>query len=385
MSGGAAQARSAAIEAPRPLTRPVKVVYLTGKLGIGGSEVHLARLVLGLDRKQHPAEVIVCHAGGVYEERVLRAGVPVHDIDVQSGYQGILRAVAGIRRVLDRVRPDVLQTYGFTCDLLGSLAVLPRSRVKLITTRRGNEPNRKRQRLYGWMNYVAHTVLCVSEAAQEHARGTEGRHPRRSLVIPNGLDLTPYLAIERPARPLRTIGTVGRLRKVKGSDLLLEAFSRLQSGDLTLRMAGPIFEDETLTREVWGKQLYDSRKDDRGVEFTGEIHDIPDFHASLDIFVLPSRSEGMSNALIEAMAAGLPIVATAVGGNPETLGYGEAGLLVKPEPGAIAEAIQSLLRDPDQARELGRRARERALREYSLETMVRRYQQFYQSLAQPSA
>ncbi|MFN8548679.1 MAG: glycosyltransferase [Candidatus Eisenbacteria bacterium] len=365
---------------PSRAERPVRLVYLTGKLGIGGSEVHLARLVLGLDRRRFPAEVIVCHAGGVFEERVIAAGVPVHDINVGQGYPGIVRGVLDVRRILGQVRPQLFQTYGFTCDLLGTLAVSPWSQTKLVTTRRGNEGNRKRQLLYGLMNRVARQVLCVSEAARAHAERTEGLDSRRAEVIPNGLDLDPYLAVSRPARPVRVLGTVGRLRKIKGSDLLLDAFSRLNHPELTLRIAGPIFEDETLTRELWGKQLYDAHKDNPRVDFVGEIHDIPDFHGAIDLFILPSRSEGMSNALIEAMASGLPIIATNVGGNPETLGHGEAGLLVEPNAGAIAAAITRLMEHPEEARALGLRARERAVREYRLETMVRRYEQLYQRL-----
>ena len=361
-------------------SRPIRIAYLTGRLGIGGSEVHLARLVLGLHRTSYPTDVVVCHRGGVFEDRVIGAGVPVRDLDIGAGYSGFLRAIFALRRFLAETQPDILQTYGFTCDLLGTLAIAPWSRTRLLTTRRGNEPNRRRQRLYSMMNYVARRVLCVSEAARDHARRTEHLSGEQGLVIPNGLELSPYLAVPRVERPLRVIGTVGRLRHVKGSDLLLDAFSKIRRPDRLLRIAGPIFEDESLTREAWGKQLYDAHKSDAQVEFVGEIHDIPEFHGGIDIFVLPSRSEGMSNALIEAMAAGLPIVATRAGGNPETLGDGEAGMLVEPDADAIASAITHLIDHPEEARALGARARLRAQREYSLETMVFRYERFYQSL-----
>lgn len=351
-----------------------------GKFDVGGSEAHLARLVFGLDRKRHRIEVMVCQAGGAFYDQVLRAGVTIHNINVQPGPAGALRGARAVRRILELTKPDILQTYGYTCDLLGTMAVMPRSRVKLITTRRGNEPSRRKQRTYGWLSPFVHSMLSVSEASLEFALRTEGRVPKRRLVIPNGIDLAPFLAVPPVERTLRTIGTVGRLRPVKGSDLLLEAFSRVHFDGLELRLAGPLYKEGSPNRELWGKQLYETRRNDPGVQFVGEVHDIPAFHQSIDLFVLPSRSEGMSNALIEAMASGLPIIATAVGGNPETLGHGEAGLLVPPDATAIAEAIQSLLDDPEKARDFGHRARARAQREYSLETMVRRYEQFYQEM-----
>ena len=104
------------------------------------------------------------------------------------------------------------------------------------------------------------------------------------------------------------------------------------------------------------------------------------FRLALELFVLPSRSEGMSNALLEAMAVGLPIVATDVGGNREVLADGEAGILVEPDPDAIAGGIDSLLDDPDRACDLARAARRRVETEYTLSRMVSGYHDFYEAL-----
>jgi glycosyltransferase involved in cell wall biosynthesis len=111
------------------------------------------------------------------------------------------------------------------------------------------------------------------------------------------------------------------------------------------------------------------------------VADVPSFLAGLDVAVLPSRAEGMSNAVLEYMAAGRPIVATAVGATPELLADGEHGLLVPPgDPAALAAAIGKLLRQPELARRLGAAARRRARERYSREAMVRRFEAFYASL-----
>jgi glycosyltransferase involved in cell wall biosynthesis len=114
------------------------------------------------------------------------------------------------------------------------------------------------------------------------------------------------------------------------------------------------------------------------VEFPGRILDVPAFLAGLDIAVLPSRAEGMSNALLEYMAAARPIVATAVGATPDLLADGRTGLLVPPEdPTALADALAQLLSQPEQARQLGEAARLEARQRFSRPAMVRRFEEFY--------
>jgi glycosyltransferase involved in cell wall biosynthesis len=111
------------------------------------------------------------------------------------------------------------------------------------------------------------------------------------------------------------------------------------------------------------------------------VKDVPGFLAGLDVAVLPSRAEGMSNAVLEYMAAGRPIVATAVGATPELIADGEHGLLVPPDdPARLADALDRLLRDPDLARRLGAAARRRARDRYGRAAMVRRFEAFYESL-----
>src|SRR5262249_13308183 len=115
----------------------------------------------------------------------------------------------------------------------------------------------------------------------------------------------------------------------------------------------------------------------------GSVKDVPGFLARLDVAVLPSRAEGMSNAVLEYMAAGRPVVATAVGATPEPIADGQHRPLVPPgDPGRLAAALDRLLRDPDLARRLGAAARRRARDRYGRPAMVRRFQAFYESLVE---
>ena len=193
------------------------------------------------------------------------------------------------------------------------------------------------------------------------------------MIIPNGIDLSTHPDPPPVPAAIRTVGTLGRFERVKGTDLLLEAFRGLGRPDLTLRLGG-------VSRTPWFDGIRSRYQGLSGVEFPGEIVDVPGFMGSLDLFVLPSRSEGMSNALLEAMAARRPIVATDVGANREVLADGEAGLLVAPDGEAIAEGMRSLVDDPARAAHLAQAARARGEVEYSLEHLVARYESLYEEL-----
>lgn len=353
--------------------RSVRVAFLTGHLGTGGSEIHLIRLVKGLDQRRFPTEVIVLWTDGLWHQSMVESGVKIHDLHMTLGLSALITGARRLRSILQERRPDVLHTYGYVCNLLGTAATVGLPGIKLVTTRRGNEFARRRQIAYRAMNRAAARVVSVSEATERFAMQTEGLNAKRSLVIPNGLDLTPLLAVPRARTGLQTMGTVGRIRPVKGTDLLVDAYRELGRPDVPLRIAGPAYQS-------WGEQFVAQHQDIPGLEFLDAVVDIPRFLGEIDLFILPSRSEGMSNALIEAMAAGLPIIATNVGGNRETLGDGAAGILVRPDARELAEAMRHLLTHPEEAQALGRRARERAAREYGLSTMIERYERFYEEL-----
>jgi glycosyltransferase involved in cell wall biosynthesis len=219
---------------------------------------------------------------------------------------------------------------------------------------------------------------------------SQGLGPVR--LIPNGIDLNRAAGGERrrgrtslglPESAL-VIGTVGNLYPVKGHRVLLEAAAKV-SAPVHVVIAGRGGEEEGLRR------LAASLGIGSRVHLLGFRDDVPDLLAAADIYALPSFSEGQSLALLEAMAAGKPIVATAVGGNAEVLGgegmgmdaarsrsAGPAGVLVPAgDADLLARALDGLLTDPNLARELGDAARARARREFSAEVMTSRYQALY--------
>lgn len=356
------------------MRKPIRVLFLIGDLNPGGSESHVARLIINLDRTRVRPELMLMRAEGPFLEEVRGSGAPVHDLKSGAGMRGIFERVLRIRSTIARLRPDVVHAYGFPFDIYTALLSLPRRGKKIVTSRRGNQDLPRVRWLYRMTNPLVDCVLCVSRATEQFAAATEGLSKVRSKVIPNGIDIDSFETAGTPARPIRTLGTLGRLRVVKGQDLLLEAFSRLGRPDLLLKVGGP-------ADTPWGVAFQKKFEGSPGVSFPGSIHDVPAFLRSLDLFVLPSRSEGMSNALLEAMSMGLPIVATDVGSNAEVLDGGNAGMIVEPDAASIADGIARMIDDPARAADLGRRARKRVEEEYSLHTMVRRYEAFYEELA----
>jgi glycosyltransferase involved in cell wall biosynthesis len=172
------------------------------------------------------------------------------------------------------------------------------------------------------------------------------------------------------------VGSVGRFEPVKGYDTLLEAAALLRTRQPKVQflLAGEGKEESRLKRLA--KEL---RVEDR-VFFLGWQQEIPEILSALDLFVLPSRNEGMGRALVQAMAMGKPIVATRVGGVPEVLGEGEAGLLVPPDdPVQLSQAIEQLLTDRELARKLGEGGKRRAPA-YSAERMVAEIESLYETL-----
>jgi glycosyltransferase involved in cell wall biosynthesis len=296
-------------------------------------------------------------ARGLREETVLlHTGVeefeslPVRAIRIEP-------SVAGIARFLRASRPRLVHVMDVWPQALvaARLARVPRILVTHHTPelpRQDNFAGRVWQRL-GWA--ARPEVIYTSEAD----RARDGRRP--SHVVPLGIDVARFgsgrpVLEKREGRPL--VGNVARLAPQKDHRTLVAAAALLPDVDFAIAGEGE------LRSEL-------ERSAGENVRFLGARADIPDVLASLDVFAFPSLFEGLCLAVIEAQAAGVPVVATAVGGIKETVVEGETGLLVPTrDPEALASAIRRLLEHPDEAARLAAEARRRALERYSEERMV---------------
>jgi sugar transferase (PEP-CTERM/EpsH1 system associated) len=248
--------------------------------------------------------------------------------------------------------------------------------------------NPQRQRLRRIFKPFVHHYVALSKDLERYLRDRIHVPPQRLAQFYNGVDTDVFRPAEGGRQPLPVhdfappdafvIGTVGRMQEVKDQLTLARAFVEavrlVPDAKQRLRLVmigdGPLREQVAAILEAAGvRQL---------AWLAGDCDDVPRLMRGLDLFVLPSLAEGISNTILEAMATGLPVVATAVGGNPELVEEGETGRLVpRAEPRAMAQAMLGYYASPTECRRQGRRARDTAVRCFSMSMMVSNYLELY--------
>lgn len=369
--------------------KPLHITYLITDSGIAGAEKIVAALIRGLDRSRFEPSLVTLKPLGETGRQLAQAGIPVTSLGLPArfGLGYVFRLPGAVRKLcreLQHRQTDILHGFLFQANFLGRIAARLTGVQVNISSLRVQEPDRPFLFFLDRLTaaWVTHWT-AVGEAVKNFTCIHLGLDPSRVTVIPNGVEMgdASSLAPARvrqefriaPAAPL--LGTIGRLHPQKGVDVLLRALSALprEFPDLKTLIVGEGPARPELERLA--AQLGVSQK----VIFTGLRRDIPDILAALDLLVLPSRWEGMPNVVLEAMAAGTPVVATAVGAVPELVIDGETGLLVPPEdPAALAQCLRRLLSDAPLRARLAAAGRARVEKEFSLEKMLQRTQELYE-------
>jgi sugar transferase (PEP-CTERM/EpsH1 system associated) len=376
------------------LDAPVLIAHLIYRLDYGGLENGLVNLVNRLPERRF-RHAILCLAGfGEFRRRVARADVEVVSVDKREGKdpKAYLRVLGHLRRL----RPDVVHTRNLgTIDLQWlALAAGVRHRVHGehgfgAEDPRGLAPRGLRIRRV--CRPAIQRYIAMSRDIAAWLERDVGVPRTRIRQIYSGVDT----AVFRPdgAVPadlpwagagrsdLVVYGTVGRLDRIKNQIALIEAFADVAGRDAALRsrlrliIAGDGPERRQLEDTARGRSLADQ------VWFAGARNDVPDLLRAMDVFVLTSRNEGISNTILEAMASAVPVVAGRVGGNPELVADGETGLLYDPaSPAGLAACLSDYAADPPRRGHDGLAARRRICDGFSLEAMVGRYERFYDEL-----
>ena len=302
-----------------------------------------------------------------------------------------MRMARKLRNYIRREKVEIVHTFFETADLWGGLvSKLSGGRV-LISSRRDMGILRSMKHTWGYrmMNPLFDLVLTVSEEVRRFCIQEDHLRPEKVLTLYNGLDLG-SVANKNQAESLRgslgllpsarLVVTVGHIRRVKGIDILVEAAAIVAKKlpEAIFLVVGRNSEPhhvQELEAKIAGLGIQ------RNVRFLGETENALSILKSCDVFFLPSRSEGFSNALIEAMACGLPCVATRVGGNAEAVEEGCSGYLVENEDaGAAADRIQRLLRNPVSAREMGSVGRKIVESKFTDEIMIQQLVVQYERL-----
>lgn len=354
----------------------MKIVYFIDHLRPDGTQFVLKQLVRGLGARGHE-QVVICLNDSwdeVVVQQVREHVAELHIVGKLALASGL--GLLSIWRWLRRGRFDVAVTLLFASDVIGisvaRLAGVPRI-VSSIQTHDEFYAQWQRWLVRRTMRW-ADVVLLNSSHIREFAISEEGAPPERLRVIYNSIRASdyagsgsrPFLDDEFDLPPgVYLLGSVGRLIYQKGFDVLLPALAAIERQDIHLLIAGTGEELVNLRAQAEALGLANR------VHFAGYRRDVPRLLNGLDLYIQPSRFEGMPIAVLEAMAAGCPIVATGVDGTRELIDAGVHGWLIPPENSEVlAEAIQAAVDDPAEAKRRGMAARQRVVEHFSEDAMI---------------
>jgi glycosyltransferase involved in cell wall biosynthesis len=371
---------------------PTRILYVIGGGEFGGAEQHLIGLVKTLNPAEWLPHIAVFYEGE-FAERLRQLQIPVTVLtptDLAS-----LGGMTALRQLIRQFQPAILHTHGVRANLLGRLANKAEGfPAKLVTTVHSvlklDYPKFWKRFLFErferWTWRYVDRFILVSRAMKQDFLNN-GLPEGRVTVIHNAIQLPEQPPVRPEFSNLRDelglpqetvlVGTVARLHPVKGHTYLIQAVKQLETkypavhyvwiggGDLQRQLKEEV-EQAGLTNRIL---------------FLGVRQDVPELLPQLDLFVLPSISEGLSVAILEALLAGVPVVTTAVGGSPEVVDEGRDGLLVPAKnPDALSRAIEQALSDPEARKQMGQEGQQKVYREFSLERLVRETTDLYKGL-----
>ena len=359
--------------------RPVRVVHVLPNLSTGGMERLLIEMLRHTDRSRVASRVLCIGAEGTLACEAVALGVPVDALNLGTGRHP--RLPFSLAAYFRQHEIDVIHTHGPYAHLYSALATRLAGRTPLVHTKHGFLWPPTRRRL--WQNRLANSlssrVIAVSADLRKRAQSAESIRADKIQLVYNGIDTARFrspapVADDRPP----TIVMVARLSSEKDFDSLFRAMLLLKQRKLDCRLK--IVGDGFMRAEV--HKLRDQIGVADVVELLGNRDDVDTQLAEARVFVLSTNTEGLSISLLEAMAASLPVVATAVGGNPEVVVDGQTGFLVpQKSPDVLAEKLAWLIEHPSEAAAMGRAGRERVEQHFDVRQTVREYEQMYLELA----
>jgi glycosyltransferase involved in cell wall biosynthesis len=351
---------------------------------LGGGERIILRLARLLPKYGFRVSILTFSIHS--ESAVLEsASCPIYLLPLTRTYDvTAFRAALAFRSFLRQQRVQIVQTFFESSDLWAGFITKAMSSAKLIWSRRdmGILRARKHRIAYRLMARFSDAVFAVSDQVRRHCIDVDRIDANRVQTIYNGLDLADWDSAARcdKAQGEVLIATAGNIRRVKGHDIFIRAAASIAARfpEASFSIAGEVLDSEYFAElQALVQELNLSDR----FRVVGGITNLREYLSTADIFVLPSRSEGFSNAIIEAMAASLPVVATDVGGNAEAVKDGATGFIVPAEdPAALSAAIIRLLSDPLQAKAMGIAGRKLAGEMFTTEAMMGRIVATYKEL-----
>lgn len=376
------------------------ILFVIGSLEVGGAEGQLVQLTSRIQQRHKnfcSCHVFTLQKGGALRQNLFLSDVPVYSGGMEKGDMRkapwkLVFAQWRLIRVIREIRPDVIHAFLPLVTFMGAFAGRLNGVRLVITSRRALGTHQKRFPILLPFDLVAdllsHVVTVNSRAVLEDALCRDHVKYSKMVLIYNGIDPAPFQAAR--ANRKMTRATLG-LKPCEKSIIVIANFisykghldfiksARLVIDQIPTAKFLLIGEDRGMQMEI--RDRIAKIGISRNVLFAGRRFDIPDLLAASDISVLPSHEEGFSNVILESMAAGLPVIATRVGGNPEAVLDGVTGWLVPPrDPLTMAQKMIDLLHDPEKASAWGERGRQRVVKHFGIDMMVKRHLRLYDRL-----
>jgi sugar transferase (PEP-CTERM/EpsH1 system associated) len=370
----------------------IKVLHILNSLQVGGLENGVVNLINNLDAQMFMHSICCIDSIGPMAERIKH---PVSIFSLEKGESRNYLISLKIARLINRVKPDIIHTRNWSAidGIIGARLAGVRIVIHGEHGREAGDPdgrNIKRKKIRKALSPWVSRFITVSNELQDWLIHDVGITPAKVTQIINGVD-TDYIKPAGNKEQLKSelglspdtfvIGSVGRLDPVKDHETLLRAFKiaserkRDKEPVLIIVGSGPLKEDLKLIAGKLGIS--------NSVNFAGERNDVIRLYSCMDVYVLPSIAEGISNTILEAMASGLPVLSSSVGGNLELVDQGQTGYFFS--PGNVEELAVSICRYADNdslAREHGFNGRQRAVDKFSIQQMTDKYRALYESFFQ---
>lgn len=375
----------------RATLKPPLVAHVLLRFDTGGLENGVVNLINHMPPGAYRHVVVAMTEVTEFRKRLNRRDVECIALHKGPGHGAKL--YPSFWRLMRRLRPQIVHTRN-----LAALEMQAAAWAAGVPVRLHGEHGRdiddvdgsslRHQRLRKLYAPFVHHYVALSKDLERYLAGPVGIAPHRITQIYNGVDIerfhpalreqVPGCPFERPAHWL--VGTVGRMAPVKNQLLLVNAFLRARALDAGFERHGRLVLVGDGPLRSLAKEMLRAGGAEDAAWIPGERADVPDVMRALDCFVLPSLAEGVSNTILEAMASGLPVVATAVGGNVELVDHGRTGCLVRGEDAeAMATALVELWRHPERRTAMGSASRAAVEQRFSMQAMVSSYQRVYDS------
>ena len=369
----------------------MRILYVANRAEVfSGGQRSLLELLWGLDRSRFEP-IVLCPGEGELAKRIRAMDMKVHIWQMPTARSlniaMMLKKIRELRSIIKEQRADIVHPNGSRAQFYASLAV-KKTGARLIWHIRESIRDFY---FYDWfLGRSAERIICVSRSVQKERFGRYPGFHSKIRVIYNGVDIHKFVRDDRGRRSIREnlnigddnalLGIIALLIPRKGHPVLFKALKLLIEKHPKLRL---IVLGKTVDRVYTGrlKKMIQEMKMREKVFFVENNDDIKTVLSALDIFVLPSRKEGFSRVLLEAMACSVPIVASDIGGNNEAIVDGESGFLITyGDIPRLAEAIERLISDTGNARRIGKNARKRVKEKFSIEKHVSSVQKLYEEV-----